>query len=141
MPPYLVGWAGTLDLTGLDDELALAVRHYLARNRSLREPARTRLGYALATDVAACTTPPAPPGTPGWAYLAAVIAERHRRSAFRLAQIRTVTARVWPELSLAVRGPSPLAARPAALPALPPTRPLPAPPAGLRPPAPLDSSR
>jgi uncharacterized RDD family membrane protein YckC len=97
MPPNLAPWAALLDLTGLDDELALAVRHFLARNRQLSEPARTRLGYALAVEVAARTTPPPPPGVPGWAYLAAVLAERHRRAAGRLAAARAVTASVWPE--------------------------------------------
>jgi uncharacterized RDD family membrane protein YckC len=98
MPPALAGWAGTLDLTGLGDDLALAVRHYLARNREIREPARSRLGFSLASEVAACTTPPAPPGTPGWAYLAAVLAERNRRAMRRLAQARAATATVWPDL-------------------------------------------
>jgi hypothetical protein len=112
MPPHLAGWAATLDLTGLDDDLALAVRHYLARNREIREPARTRLGYALATEVTECTTPPAPPGTPGWAYLAAVLAERNRRAAARLVRARAVTGRFWPELSLAVHGPLRAPARP-----------------------------
>src|SRR5438046_4964747 len=65
MPQALAGWARTLDLTGLDDELALAVRHYLARNREIREPARSRLGHSLASEVAAATPPPAPAGTPG----------------------------------------------------------------------------
>jgi uncharacterized RDD family membrane protein YckC len=74
MPPALAGWATTLDLTGLDDELALAVRHYLSRNRRIKEPARTRLGFTLASEVAAHTTPPPPPRAPGWAYLAAVLA-------------------------------------------------------------------
>jgi uncharacterized RDD family membrane protein YckC len=97
MPPHLARWAALLDLTGLDDELALAVRHFLARNRQLSEPARTRLGYALAVEVAARTTPPSPPGVPGWAYLAAVLAERHRRAAGRLAAARTLTASVWPD--------------------------------------------
>jgi len=106
MPPNLAGWAALLDLTGLDDDLALAVRHYLARNRRLREPARSRLGYTLASEVAASTTPPAPPGTPGWAYLAAVLAERNRRAAQRLAQARLATGRVWPELQLATDRPS-----------------------------------
>jgi uncharacterized RDD family membrane protein YckC len=91
MPPPLAGWARTLDLVGLDDELALAVRHFLARNRQLKEPARSRLGYRLAGQVAQVTNPPAPPGTPGWAYLAAVLAERHRRSAVRLAETRRRT--------------------------------------------------
>src|SRR5947199_60122 len=45
MPPMLAGWAPTLDLTGLDDQLALAVRHYLARNREICEPSRSRLGF------------------------------------------------------------------------------------------------
>ncbi|HEY2670469.1 MAG TPA: RDD family protein [Rugosimonospora sp.] len=103
MPPHLAGWATTLDLTGLDDDLALAVRHYLARNRELREPARSRLGFALASEVAECTTPQPPPGTPGWAYLAAVLAERNLRSVRRLARTRMVTDRIWPELSRAVR--------------------------------------
>src|SRR5262249_36463024 len=98
MPPHLARWAALLDLTGLDDELALAVRHFLARNRQLSEPARTRLGYALAVEVAARTTPPPPPGVPGWAYLAAVLAERHRRGARRLAAARALTASVWPDL-------------------------------------------
>lgn len=95
MPPRLAAWAALLDLTGLGDDLALAVRHYLARNREISEPARTRLGLALANEVAACTTPPPPPGVPGWAYLAAVLAERHRRAADRLAATRQVGASVW----------------------------------------------
>jgi uncharacterized RDD family membrane protein YckC len=102
MPPHLISWAMLLDLTGLDDDLALTVRHYLARNRRLREPARTRLGVALASEVAAAITPPPPPDTPGWAYLAAVLAERHRRAAHSLALARTATGRVWPELQAAV---------------------------------------
>jgi uncharacterized RDD family membrane protein YckC len=99
MPPYLAGWAALLDLTGLDDDLALSVRHFLARNRQIREPARSRLGYALAAEVAACTTPPPPRGVPGWAYLAAVLAERHRRAAYRLVMARTASAAVWRDLT------------------------------------------
>jgi uncharacterized RDD family membrane protein YckC len=97
MPPRLAGWAQRLDLTGLDDQLANTVRHYLARNRRIGEPARTRLGLALASKVAAQTTPPAPPGTPGWAYLAAVVAERHRRSLHRQAVRRGIAARILAE--------------------------------------------
>ncbi|MEV4618965.1 RDD family protein [Asanoa sp. NPDC049573] len=98
MPPPLAGWALTLDLTGVSDDLALAVRHFLARGRDLREPARSNLGRALAAELAAVTTPPAPAGVPGWAYLAAVIAERHRRSRARLARARAVSSAIWPEL-------------------------------------------
>jgi len=98
MPPPLRGWAAALDLSGLDDELALAVRHYLSRNRRIGEPYRSQLGQALAAEVAACTTPPPPPGAPGWAYLAAVLAERHRRAVALLAARRAASAQVWPEL-------------------------------------------
>lgn len=99
MPPGLATWAATLDLSGLPDELALSVRHYLARNRQLREPARTQLGQRLAREVAAVTNPPPPPGTPGWAYLAAVHAERHRRAVRQLAAARGRSAAAWPELA------------------------------------------
>jgi hypothetical protein len=98
MPPPLAGWARALDLTGLPDDLALAVRHFLSRNRRIAEPFRSRLGYTLAAEVAARTTPPPPPGVPGWMYLAAVLAERHRRAATRLALARAAAAQVWPGL-------------------------------------------
>jgi len=114
MPPVLAGWATTLDLTGLSDDLALAVRHFLARGHGLAEPQRSRLGQALAAEVAAATTPHPPPGVPGWAYLAAVLAERHRRAAHRLARARAVTARLWPELAVTTPHPHVPAYRPAA---------------------------
>jgi uncharacterized RDD family membrane protein YckC len=129
MPPMLAGWAGTLDLTGLDDELALAVRHYLARNREIREPSRSRLGFNLASEVSACTTPPPPPGTAGWAYLAAVLAERNRRALHRLAQARAATATVWPDLVREVH-PAPPVVSPALVPPMPIA---PNPPGQLRP--------
>jgi uncharacterized RDD family membrane protein YckC len=100
MPAGMAMWAATLDLTGLDDDLALAVRNYLARNRAIREPARTTLGRRLAQEVAAVTNPPPPPNTPGWVYLAAVHAERHQRSMRQLAAVRTRAATVWPELRM-----------------------------------------
>ncbi|WP_239127342.1 RDD family protein [Asanoa siamensis] len=117
MPPALAGWARTLDLTGVSDDLALAVRHFLARARELREPARTELGRALAAEVAAVSTPPPPPNVPGWAYLAAVLAERHRRARERLGRARAVSAAIWPDLVPRQYEP------PAALPAPPPPRP------------------
>jgi uncharacterized RDD family membrane protein YckC len=131
MPVALAGWASALDLTGLDNDLALAVRHYLARNREIREPARSHLGYSLASEVAACTTPPPPPGTPGWAYLAAILAERNRRAVRRLAQARAATATVWPELAREVHG----TAMPMVLPVGPFTAPVP-PIVAVRPPVP-----
>jgi uncharacterized RDD family membrane protein YckC len=97
-PAPLQAWASTLDITGLDDELALAVRHFLARSRQLKEPFRTQLGMKLAAEVMQRTNPAPPPNTPGWAYLAAVLGERHRRSAARLAAARAAHATLWPEL-------------------------------------------
>jgi uncharacterized RDD family membrane protein YckC len=111
MPGPLAQWAALLDLTGLDDELALAVRHFLARNRQISEPARSSLGRELAKEVAARTSPPPPPGVPGWAYLAAVLAERHRRAAYRLAAARQITATMWPNPSFARPVSGSLAAR------------------------------
>jgi uncharacterized RDD family membrane protein YckC len=79
MPPPLAWWAPTLDLTGLDDELALSVRQFLARAGELTPAARDALAADLVGELGARTTPQPPPGTPGWAYLTAVLAERRRR--------------------------------------------------------------
>ena len=79
MPPPLAGWARTLDLSGLPDDLALSVRSFLSRVHELRPEAREDLGGRLVAAVRAVTAPPPPPDAPGWAYLAAVLAERRRR--------------------------------------------------------------
>ncbi|ORT55853.1 RDD family protein [Frankia sp. KB5] len=84
VPPQLVGWAATLDLTGLDDALALRARQFLGRAHELSPQALERLGSGLVRQVRAVVTPPPPPGTPGWAYLSAVLAERTRRAYHRL---------------------------------------------------------
>jgi uncharacterized RDD family membrane protein YckC len=97
MPPELAEWGSRLDLTALDDGLGLAVRQYLVRHRTLREPFRTRLGDALAAEVAALVTPPPPPGTPTVRYLAAVHAQRQRRTQTQLAATRGRAASVWPD--------------------------------------------
>lgn len=92
MPPPLAEWAATLDLTALPNDLALAVREFLGRATQLRPAARDQLGRQLFTAVSAVVTPPPPPGTPGWAYLAAVLAERRRRDEQRLRAGASVTA-------------------------------------------------
>ena len=79
MPPPLAGWAPTLDLTGFDDALALSVRGFLDRAGELVPAAREALAGELVAEVRSRTTPDPPPGTPGWAYLTAVLAERRRR--------------------------------------------------------------
>jgi uncharacterized RDD family membrane protein YckC len=82
MPPPLAGWASTLDLAGLPDDLAESARSYLGRLRSLAPAAQAELGARIATAVAAVVTPPPPAGVPPWAYLSAVLAERSRRSGY-----------------------------------------------------------
>jgi uncharacterized RDD family membrane protein YckC len=119
-PPFLASWATTLDLTDVDDQLALAARHFLARSRSLAEPYRSRVGEALAREMLQRATPAPPPGTPGWAYLAAVVGERHRRAALRIAQARATQAKLWPELFRPVMLPAQRPA-PAPIPAPTPT--------------------
>lgn len=84
MPPPLAGWATTLDLSRLNDTLALQCRQFLGRAGQLSDAARELLGGALVASVQSVVTPPAPPATPGWAYLSAVLAERRRREESRL---------------------------------------------------------
>lgn len=86
MPPPLAWWAPTLDLAGLDNELALSVRQFLGRSVEMSLPAREAIAADLVADVRARTTPAPPPGTPGWAYLTAVLAERRRREEDRMSR-------------------------------------------------------
>jgi uncharacterized RDD family membrane protein YckC len=84
MPPPLAGWASTLDISRVPDDLALAARQFLARANDLAPTVRDDLAARLAGSVAAVTAPAPPPGTPAWAFLAAVVAERRRRELARL---------------------------------------------------------
>jgi uncharacterized RDD family membrane protein YckC len=85
MPPVLAAWASGLDLSGISDELAMRVRQFLARAHELNPPARESIGSGLLAEVAARTSAPPPAGVPGWAYLAAVLAERRNRELSRAA--------------------------------------------------------
>jgi uncharacterized RDD family membrane protein YckC len=84
VPAPLAGWVTQLDLTGLDDDLTGTVRGFLGRVHELSPEAKERIGADLVAQVRAVVTPAPPPGTPGWAYLSAVLAERTRRSYQRL---------------------------------------------------------
>ena len=96
MPPHLASWAATLDLSGLDDNLAMAARHYLARSHQIREPHNGRLRYGLANEFSTRLAQPPPPSTPAWFFLAAVLAERRRRADDRVFSARALTDRIWP---------------------------------------------
>jgi uncharacterized RDD family membrane protein YckC len=78
MPPPLAAWAAELDLAGLPDDLAQTARTFLGRTE-LTAAARSEIGDRLMVQLTAVVGPP-PPGTPGWAYLSAVLAERRRRA-------------------------------------------------------------
>ncbi len=84
MPPPLAGWATALDLSRFDDTLALQCRQFLGRAGQLSDEARERLGSSLVAAAQAAIVTPPPPGTPGWAYLSAVLAERRRREERRI---------------------------------------------------------
>jgi uncharacterized RDD family membrane protein YckC len=80
MPPPLAAWAAGLDLVGVPDVLALNVRTFLHRAATLAPEARAATADQLAAQMAQHVRAPAPPGTPAEAYLAAILAERTRRS-------------------------------------------------------------
>ena len=110
MPPWLAGWAATLDLSRLPDELALAVRNYLARRHDFTTAAADNLGWRLAGDVTRHLGMPVPYGVPAADYLAAVLAERRARE----------------YAGVGLSGPAPWAT-PAAPPQAPPSPPPPSP--------------
>jgi uncharacterized RDD family membrane protein YckC len=85
IPPPLAEWATTLELSRLPTDVALAARGFLTRYHELSPGVRDRMGDELATAIATAVTPPAPPGTPAWAYLTAVLGERNRRESQRFA--------------------------------------------------------
>jgi uncharacterized RDD family membrane protein YckC len=86
IPPPLAEWARTLELSRLPADVALAARGFLTRYHELSPGVRDRIGPELATAIAKAVTPPAPPGTPAWAYLTAVLGERNRRESQRFAE-------------------------------------------------------
>ncbi len=88
LPPQLAPWASSLELSQLGDDLALALRQFVSRAPELTDSAREDLGGRLVRAVLQVTAPPPPPGTPGWAVLHAVLAERRRREELRLSPAR-----------------------------------------------------
>jgi uncharacterized RDD family membrane protein YckC len=94
MPVHLSEWASVADLSAVGDDLALAVRQFLAREHRIRAPHRERLGDELAAEVAARVSPAPPPGTQPWFLLVAVIAERRRRTEAQITTGRALTGQV-----------------------------------------------
>ena len=79
MPPPLAGWAANADLSQVPDSLGLGIRQFLGRSEQLNTASRERVGGDLVEQLRRFVSPPPPPGTPGWAFLSAVVAERRRR--------------------------------------------------------------
>ncbi len=79
MPPWLAGWAASLDLSRLPDDLALAIRNYLARQANFTTTAADALAWHLSEDVSHCIGVPVPAGIRRVDYLSAVLAERRAR--------------------------------------------------------------
>ncbi len=133
MPPPLAAWAAGLDLSQVPDDLALAARQFLARIGELAPAVREEMGARIADSLAAVTAPPPPPGTPAWAFLSAVLAERRRRELQRMGPPPGPGVAPGPV-------PWPPGAAPPPLAQAPPTSPAQAPPAPARRPGPGDGS-
>lgn len=84
VPAELAGWASTLELSGLSDELVTAARQLLQRSNGLMKYPGERLAYDLAHQVATQTAPPPPTQLPPLEFLAAVVAERRSRETSRI---------------------------------------------------------
>ena len=84
MPPSLARWASSAELSGLGVEQVDIARQFLSRAAQLEPTVREQMCHRIAADVAARISPPPPPGTPPEHFLAAVLAERHRRALNRL---------------------------------------------------------
>ncbi|MFQ6399071.1 RDD family protein [Nocardia sp. KC 131] len=79
-PPWLAGWAGQLELSSIPEDLALSVRQYLTRVRTLTPAVQANLGEALVFALCQRLQVRPPVGYPPVQVLGAVIAERQRRT-------------------------------------------------------------
>lgn len=80
VPPALYGWAQSLDLAGVDDDLALQLRQFVVRAGELAPGARQMIEAQLHARVLAVISPPPPAGAPAAVTLMTVLAERRRRA-------------------------------------------------------------
>jgi len=80
VPPALYGWAQSLDLSGVNDQLALQIRQFMVRAGQMSPTAQYALGEQFRAQVLAVTAPPPPPGVPTPVLLSTVLAERGRRA-------------------------------------------------------------
>lgn len=95
MPPGLAGWASTLELSRLPDDLALAARQFMSRATALTPAVRSSMGGQIAHEVSRFVAPPPPAGCPPEPYLAAVLAERRRRDLARHGALAAGSGSPW----------------------------------------------
>jgi uncharacterized RDD family membrane protein YckC len=101
VPPALAAWARSLDVARLPDPLAIEARQYLSRQRELAPDVADGVGRRIATEMSRYVSPPAPPGTPAPAYIAAVLAERRERDLRRYAASASTTGPTTPQQPVA----------------------------------------
>jgi uncharacterized RDD family membrane protein YckC len=132
MPRQLAGWAAGLDLSTVDDGLAMRARQLLLRAGQLSPTAVATLQREVAVELVARVGAP-PDGAPDWAVLSAVVAERRGRT---LAAAHRPTPAAAPR-PVPIPGPAPAPVTPA--PVTPASQTQPPPPAagggGFAPPA------
>jgi uncharacterized RDD family membrane protein YckC len=96
VPPELRPWAASLDLSRLDDRLALSLRQFVSRAPMMTPGAQHALGEQLRQAVFAVVAPPPPPHAPTPPVLVAVLAERRRRAAINAAPGAAVVSASFP---------------------------------------------
>jgi uncharacterized RDD family membrane protein YckC len=95
MPPHLGMWAMHADIAAVPPSLAIAVRQFLGRAAQLTPVVRDQVGRQLYASVMTYVSPPPPPTHHEW-VLVAVLVDRRRRDAERLAREDARRARVVP---------------------------------------------
>ena len=81
VPPPLQQWVLALDLSRLDDRLALSLRQFVGRAYAMTPAAQQSLGDDLRRRLLNVVSPPPPPYAPTPDVLMSVLAERRRRAA------------------------------------------------------------
>lgn len=96
MPPHLAAWARTADVAPLPDQLAVALRQFVARAASFTPEVREQLGQRLLEETRPYVAPAPPEGNHAEYVLMAVLAERRTRDAARLERENALRARILP---------------------------------------------
>lgn len=96
MPPMLGEWAMHADIAAFPPSLAIAVRQFLGRSNQLAPAVRDRVGRELYRSAMRYVSPAPPPMIHHEHVLAAILADRRRRDALRLAREDFRRARLVP---------------------------------------------